>query len=69
MVLRAFAAVLCNFHETKDKLRVLEERTSSSQVEAEETVAELRRRLEELSGGTSTTSVIDDYKAYVILLE
>ncbi|KIJ49185.1 hypothetical protein M422DRAFT_28159 [Sphaerobolus stellatus SS14] len=47
VVLRAFAAVLCEFHETKDKLREVNERATQSHATAEETIMELRQQLEQ----------------------
>ncbi|GJJ12930.1 hypothetical protein Clacol_007177 [Clathrus columnatus] len=62
LVLRAFAAVLCGFHEIKDKLSVTENNFNQFRTEATEKEDDLRRSLEE-ARNTSNLH-IDDYKRY-----
>jgi hypothetical protein len=55
LVLRAFAAVLCGFHETKDKL-------VQNQARSEQSEAELKRLLDEARSVSSSKPDRNDYK-------
>ncbi|KAF8511461.1 hypothetical protein JB92DRAFT_2725655 [Gautieria morchelliformis] len=55
LVLRAFAAVLCGFHQTKDKL-------VQNQARSEQNEAELKRLLDEARSVPSSKPDGDDYK-------
>jgi hypothetical protein len=61
LVLRAFAAVLCEFHDTKDKLVQAQALLEQTQARAEDNQNELRRSLE-LAQSPAPDPDMDDYK-------
>ncbi|KAF8507762.1 hypothetical protein BU17DRAFT_100284 [Hysterangium stoloniferum] len=65
LVLRAFAAVLCGFHETKENLVQLQALLELTQARAEESQTELRRSLEQAQSPPPDPDM-DDYKTKVL---